>query len=171
VDQDVLALERLDGPGAVRRPPRVGIGERLRSLRRSLGLSLTEVQSRTDGEFKASALGAYERGERALSIERLTRLAAVYNVDASTLVTADATIDLPAMHAGDEAVRTPYDDAFVLAALARFAAYVRARRNEPTLTPLVVRAHDVEHLTVVLGLTQGRLNDLLGQLGLCTRAP
>ena len=41
------------------------VGERLRAIRRQKGLSLHDVEARSDQEFKASVLGAYERGERA----------------------------------------------------------------------------------------------------------
>lgn len=56
------------------------VGERLRSLRRQRGLSLLAVEESSGREFKASVLGAYERGERVISILRLQRLAAFYRV-------------------------------------------------------------------------------------------
>ena len=45
-----------------------------------------ELESFTGGEFKASVVGAYERGERALSVQRLVRLAEVYAVPAADLL-------------------------------------------------------------------------------------
>ncbi len=51
------------------------VGERLRSIRQQRGMSLQDVHRATDGEFKAAVLGAYERGERSLSLPRLRRLA------------------------------------------------------------------------------------------------
>lgn len=56
------------------------VGERLRSIRRQRGFSLQEVQKLSGGEFKAAVLGAYERGERSLSVPRLHRLAGYYGV-------------------------------------------------------------------------------------------
>ena len=56
------------------------VGERIRSIRRQKRLSLQEVEARSDSEFKASVLGAYERGERAISVPRLHRLATFYSV-------------------------------------------------------------------------------------------
>ncbi|MGA1244522.1 MAG: helix-turn-helix domain-containing protein, partial [Ilumatobacteraceae bacterium] len=43
------------------------VGERLRAIRRQKKLSLHEVDEVSKGEFKASVVGAYERGERAIS--------------------------------------------------------------------------------------------------------
>ena len=62
------------------------LGLRLRSARRQRGWSLGELESYTGGEFKASVVGAYERGERALSVQRLVRLAEIYAVPASDLL-------------------------------------------------------------------------------------
>lgn len=56
------------------------VGERLRSLRRQRGLSLLAVEETSKREFKASVLGAYERGERVISVLRLQRLAEFYRV-------------------------------------------------------------------------------------------
>ena len=44
------------------------VGERLRVIRRQKKLSLQEVEAQSGQEFKASVLGAYERGERAISV-------------------------------------------------------------------------------------------------------
>ncbi len=62
------------------------IGQRLRSIRKQRGLSLQDVEEISGREFKASVLGAYERGERALSLPRLQRLAAFFNVTAGQLL-------------------------------------------------------------------------------------
>jgi transcriptional regulator with XRE-family HTH domain len=72
------------------------IGDRLRAIRRQQGLSLHDVEARSGQEFKASVLGAYERGERALSVTRLLRLAELYDVPPDQLLprSHDVEIDL-----------------------------------------------------------------------------
>ena len=62
------------------------VGERLRVIRRQKRLSLQEVEATSNDEFKASVLGAYERGERALSLPRLDRLAQFYRVPVDQLL-------------------------------------------------------------------------------------
>jgi transcriptional regulator with XRE-family HTH domain len=62
------------------------VGERLRTIRRQKGLSLQDVEASSGQEFKASVLGAYERGERAISVPRLQRLAAFYSVPVDQLL-------------------------------------------------------------------------------------
>src|SRR5205823_10867773 len=62
------------------------VGERLRAIRRQKGLSLQDVEAASKQEFKASVLGAYERGERAISVPRLQRLARFYTVPVDQLL-------------------------------------------------------------------------------------
>src|SRR5688500_9641715 len=66
------------------------VGERLRLIRKQKGLSLQEVEATSAQEFKASVLGAYERGERAISVPRLQRLAKFYTVPVDQLLPQDA---------------------------------------------------------------------------------
>lgn len=62
------------------------VGDRLRNLRRQRGLSLLAVEAASNREFKASVLGAYERGERIISVLRLQRLAELYRVPVDQLL-------------------------------------------------------------------------------------
>ena len=64
------------------------LGGRLRAARRQRGWSLGEVESFTSGEFKASVVGAYERGERAISVRRFVRLGEIYAIEPSFLLPA-----------------------------------------------------------------------------------
>src|SRR3979490_1544241 len=62
------------------------VGARLRAMRKQMHLSLQAVESTSEQEFKASVLGAYERGERAISVPRLQRLARFYAVPVDQLL-------------------------------------------------------------------------------------
>lgn len=103
----------------------VSLGQRLRAARRQRGWSLGDVESRTEGEFKASVVGAYERGERAISVQRFARLAQSYGVPASELLppiqgTEGLVIDLDALGAegSDDLVE-------------RYLAAIQLLRKEP----------------------------------------
>jgi hypothetical protein len=58
-------------------------------------MSLKVVEARTKGEFKASALGAYERAQRTISVARLHRLARFYGVSVDRLLPPSDQGDLP----------------------------------------------------------------------------
>lgn len=65
------------------------VGLRLRSVRKQMHLSLHAVEKASNEEFKASVLGAYERGERSISVPRLQRLAELYDVPVDQLLPKD----------------------------------------------------------------------------------
>src|SRR5580693_1690214 len=78
------------------------VGDRLRAVRRQKRLSLQAVAAASEQEFKASVLGAYERGERAISVPRLQRLAELYDVPVDQL--------LPERAAGERASTAARED-------------------------------------------------------------
>ena len=157
----------------------VAIGERLRAIRRQKRWSLHDVETHSDQEFKASVLGAYERGERAVSVLRLLRLAELYGVPADQLLPSAGpsidltdrrdiyvggfTIDLIALHEQDgEESRM----------LERFVAAVQRQRQDFNGRMLTIRESDVRLLASILGCSPGELADHLTELGLrAVRAP
>jgi transcriptional regulator with XRE-family HTH domain len=148
------------------------VGERLRAIRRQKGLSLHDVEARSDLEFKASVLGAYERGERAISVPRLLRLAEIYEVPADQLLPRDAeleinltdgeleagfTIDLVRLHALDEPEA---------AVLSRYVATIQLQRQDFNGRLLTIRREDLRVLAAVLGRRPEELGLRLDELGL-----
>jgi transcriptional regulator with XRE-family HTH domain len=77
------------------------VGERLRDIRRQQGLSLQSAEATSGREFKASVLGAYERGERIISVLRLQRLARFYAVPVDQLLPSD-TGPMPSLPRRDD---------------------------------------------------------------------
>ena len=66
------------------------VGQRLRDVRTEKQFSMADVATLTGNEFKPSILGAYERGERVISVPRLVRLAEVYGTRPQFLLTGIA---------------------------------------------------------------------------------
>lgn len=123
----------------------VSLGHRLRAARQSRGWSLGEVESATGGEFKASVVGAYERGERGISVQRLVRLAEIYGVAASDLlpVTADeeTVIDLDALSAaGAETLVDRYLSAIRM--LRREPSGPQVRRSDQAIIGMLLESAD-----------------------------
>lgn len=152
------------------------VGDRLRAIRRQKGMSLHEVEARSGQEFKASVLGAYERGERALSVTRLVRLAELYDVPSDQLMPRDAEVEIDLTEAAGleegftidlvrlQDLREP--DAL---ALARYAARVQVQRQDFNGRFLTVRRDDLRVLAAVLGQSLDELGVRLDQLGLRAR--
>jgi transcriptional regulator with XRE-family HTH domain len=64
----------------------VEVGRRLRGVRRARQFSLDDVERKSGGRWSASAVGAYERGFRNLSLPRLRELARFYDVPMGALL-------------------------------------------------------------------------------------
>jgi transcriptional regulator with XRE-family HTH domain len=150
------------------------VGERLRNIRLQKGLSLHDVEERSVKEFKASVLGAYERGERSISVPRLQRLAIFYGVPvdhllprlaaeptdgagATTPEEAPLCIDLEALEARREPeART----------LGRYLSLIQMQRGDFNGKVLTIRRDDLRVLAAILDQSPGGLVARLTDLGL-----
>ncbi len=152
------------------------VGERLRAIRRQKRLSLQDVESQSEQEFKASVLGAYERGERAISVPRLERLALFYSVPIDQLLPrttnvgvvpgvvdltdqgrAGVTVDLTQV----DGVAGPEGEM-----LARYLAMIQVQRQDFNGRVLTVRRDDLRAVACILGVDFDDAVDRLADLGL-----
>lgn len=65
------------------------IGQELKRIRKQRGLSLAEVESLSQGRWKAVVVGSYERADRAITVGRLSALMALYQAPVSVLFRHD----------------------------------------------------------------------------------
>jgi len=73
-------------PGWMYQQPTVNeINSTLRAIRQSKSLSLSDVETLSEGRIKAVVLGSYERGARTLSVKRALQIAALYQVPISEI--------------------------------------------------------------------------------------
>ncbi len=153
------------------------VGERLRSIRRQKRLSLQDVEATSGQEFKASVLGAYERGERAISVPRLERLAHFYNVPvdqllprATTVGITPGTVDLTEQtgRAGVTLDLTQLDAVSGAEGemLGRYLGMIQVQRQDFNGRVLTVRQDDLRALACILGVDFDRAIDRLTDLGL-----
>ena len=138
----------------------VRVGERLRAIRMQRGMSLQDVHRATDGEFTAAVLGAYERGERSVSLPRLHRLAACYevptnqllpeqdNAPARTTPADGVTIDLTKLDDLDAALASVID---------RFLTQIQVQRQDFNGRVLTIRGSDVAMLSMLLDMSSADL--------------
>ena len=116
-------------------PYNEAVGSRLRSIRKQKGLSLQDVEANSELEFKASVLGAYERGERSLSLPRMQRLASFYGVPVDQLLPRDdrstpsSEHGIPTGGVRIDLNRLEQDDSLILAEISTFHFICRLRRS------------------------------------------
>jgi transcriptional regulator with XRE-family HTH domain len=101
----------------------IEVGQRLRSVRRVRRMSLDDVERESGGRWSASAIGAYERGFRNLSLPRLQELAQFYEVPMGVLLGEGETVD-----AGDRPSKIVLD-LVALAAVSEAEAVLRYVRS------------------------------------------
>ncbi|GMQ94292.1 MAG: hypothetical protein BMS9Abin12_1779 [Acidimicrobiia bacterium] len=142
----------------------VRVGERLRAIRLQRGMSLQDVARTTEGEFKAAVLGAYERGERSLSLPRLKRLAWHYEVPVSQLLPEEDTYIVMPAAVGGVAIdlkRVESLDDETASVVDRFLQRIRVQRQDFNGRVLTIRASDVAMLAMMLDVSDA---DLVGRL-------
>lgn len=159
------------------------VGERLRVVRKQKRMSLQAVESASQHEFKASVLGAYERGERAISVPRLQRLARFYNVPVDQLLPRDLGPEGPKWESDDtidlreesrtEDARVSLDLARLetLAAperelLSRYIGMIQLQRQDFNGQVLTIRGEDLRAIACLFEATPEGMRRRLDQLGL-----
>lgn len=142
------------------------LGDRLRNVRQQQGLSLHDVEEVSGGELKASVVGAYERGERAVSVSRLRALADFYRVPMAQLLPGRSAPRVePSSGAGlrIDLTRLSLEGAPDLAVVERYLGAIQARRGDYNGRVLTVRGADVHALAAVLDTDPVSLReDLVG---------
>lgn len=150
------------------------VGERLRTIRKQNRLSLQEVEAQSNQEFKASVLGAYERGERALSVPRLERLSDFYAVPVEQLLPREVT-DAEAAAALEALVTTRLTiDLTKLAQLqgapfemlTRYLRLIQMQRQDFTGSAITVRSDDSRTIAAMLDVPADQIATRLAALDL-----
>lgn len=149
------------------------VGERLRHIRRQKRLSLQEVETISDHEFKASVLGAYERGERAISVPRLQRLARFYKVPVDQLLPGDDVLveELPLRRDLDGGAKIDLTRLEGLSGaesemLSRYLRMIQVQRQDFNGRVLTIRRDDMRAIACILGVTEDAADRRLDEMGL-----
>lgn len=149
------------------------VGERLRQIRQQKKLSLSEVESATNQEFKASVMGAYERGERMISVPRLERLANFYGVTVDQLLPRDKQRegDTQSQSAAPTKLRIDVAklslrDGKEFKMLERLLRMIQVQRQDFNGKVITVRAHDTRAIAVILDVAVDDVGAKLAELDL-----
>ena len=145
------------------------LGERLRKIRIQKGLSLQEVQQSSDGKWKAAVVGAYERGDRNVTVTKLSELAEFYDVPVSEILPDDGSpqspgngrrkliLDLSGMDRVPEEDRDP---------ISRFTTAIQIQRGDFNGKVLTIREDDLMALALIYQTTADELARRLDDWGL-----
>jgi transcriptional regulator with XRE-family HTH domain len=150
------------------------LGARLRSIRQQQGLSLQGVEEKSEGRWKAVVVGSYERGDRAVTVQRLSELADFYGIPMSELLPGanqfgaareappKLVLDLELLHRGELPESAP---------LARFASTIQAQRGDYNGKVLSIRQEDLLTLAVIYDESPSQLAEKLINWGVLRPKP
>ncbi len=139
------------------------IGRVLRKVRIARGLTLRSAARRSEGRFKPSSIAGYERGERAITVQRFCDLSEVYGVDPARLLDgilsealgeSKVELDLSKLSGLDEPEAT---------SLREFAERVRTVRGAPGADVVALRHADLEVIARAAGRDREELLDILAE--------
>ena len=132
----------------------VALGTAIRYARKQNDLTLRDVEVRSGGRFKPSAVGAYERGERDLSVERLVGLARVIGKPPQELVTDALHRVSPRTH--EEVVidlrQLSQEHGPAAVAVGEWSRMVQIRRRDFLGDVITLRAGDLDVLAGEAGI-------------------
>lgn len=149
------------------------VGDRLRVIRKQKRLSLQEVEASSTEEFKASVLGAYERGERAISVPRLERLAKFYSVPVDQLLPREDISEPESDAAGASAKKLGIDliklnqlSGQPFEMLSRFLKMIQVQRQDFNGKVMTVRGIDTRAIAAMLDVPVDQVGARLDALDL-----
>lgn len=131
------------------------IGRALRRIRLERGMTLRDVAEASGGTFKPTSIAGYERGERAITLERFMMLCQLYGTPAEHVIDeiqrglavrseaeGETAIDLTVL----ESLGSPE-----AALLSGFVRQVSALRGERSTGTIMLRAGDLAVLATAAG--------------------
>jgi transcriptional regulator with XRE-family HTH domain len=152
----------------------LSLGRRLRAIRVQQGLSLHGVEVKSGGRWKGVVIGSYERGSRAVTVQRLADLADFYGVPVAELLpggTTTATVRLEvAPRLILDLVRLQELDDAEAAPLSRYAAALQAQRGDYNGRVMSIRTEDLRTLAILFDDTPGNLAERMISWGVLNAA-
>jgi len=166
-----LSLRRMKNISPFTQPTPESVAVRLRSIRKSRGWTLHDIESKTDGSIKAVVMGSYERGTRAISLARALELANLFAIPISELLsqpTARGNQNLGFKRFDQRRIKkllSESDDEALLK-LNNFLVAIAQRRGDWNGEILSLRSADLDTLTLILELSQSQLSEWLNEKGI-----
>jgi transcriptional regulator with XRE-family HTH domain len=146
------------------------VGEKLRGIRTQKGMSLHDVQEASAGKWKAAVIGAYERGDRNVTVARLADLAGFYGVPIGELLPDETprVVTEPAPPARvainlEQLERLPEGQR---SSLRRFATAIQIQRGDFNGRVLTIRQDDLMALALLYQTSSDEMSQRLAEWGL-----
>lgn len=138
------------------------VGQKLREIRKNRGYSLKDVEAKSKNRFKTATLGAYERGQRNVSISHIWELAQFYDVSPDELMYVEKE---PLARRKQRSLRITTDFTEVDENLLHtYLKFVDIKRKEFDWKVHSLRKDDIFSLAHVLNVTPDVIGEKLDQI-------
>ncbi|MFL6113784.1 MAG: transcriptional regulator [Catenulispora sp.] len=141
------------------------LGVRLRAIRSQQGLSLHGVEQKSQGRWKAVVVGSYERGDRAVTVQRLSELAEFYGVPVHELLPGTGAPASAGPEPGGKLVldlerlkTLPVEQA---GPLLRYVGSIQSQRGDWNGRVMTIRGEDLRTLGVIYEMAPNELVKML----------
>lgn len=139
--------------------------DRLRTIRKSKGWSLQDVERNSNGKWKAVVIGSYERSDRAISLKKAIALMQFYQVPVTELfpelspqtMSRSIALDLNGLSNNTDQGGQVIN---------RFAKSICNRRKDWNGKVLTIRANDLQFLALLLEKSEAKTIDYLVEMEL-----
>jgi len=139
--------------------------DRLRTIRKSKGWSLQDVERNSNGKWKAVVIGSYERSDRAISLKKAIALMQFYQVPVTELfpelspqtISRSIALDLNGLSNNTDQGGQVIN---------RFAKSICNRRKDWNGQVLTIRANDLQFLALLLEKSEAKTLDYLVEMKL-----
>ena len=136
------------------------IAAAIRAIRKQKGMTLKDVEAKSNGLWKSVVIGSYERCDRTLSLKRAIALAEFYQVPLDqllglaknrTMSSQRLILDLRAIQANPEKSR-------LYSGLSTFAKAICERRRDWNGELLSIRSSDIFEISLLQGVEEAFVN-------------
>jgi transcriptional regulator with XRE-family HTH domain len=139
--------------------------DRLRTIRKSKGWSLQDVERNSNGKWKAVVIGSYERSDRAISLKKAIALMQFYQVPVTELfpelspqtISRSIALDLNGLSNNTDQGGQVIN---------KFAKSICNRRKDWNGQVLTIRANDLQFLALLLEKSEAKTLDYLVEMKL-----
>ena len=139
--------------------------DRLRTIRKSKGWSLQDVERNSNGKWKAVVIGSYERSDRAISLKKAIALMQFYQVPVTELfpeLSPQTTSRSIALDLNELSNNTDQGGQVIN----KFAKSICNRRKDWNGQVLTIRANDLQFLALLLEKSEAKTLDYLEEMNL-----
>jgi transcriptional regulator with XRE-family HTH domain len=139
--------------------------DRLRTIRKSKGWSLQDVERNSNGKWKAVVIGSYERSDRAISLKKAIALMQFYQVPVTELfpeLSPQTTSRSIALDLNELSNNTDQGGQVIN----KFAKSICNRRKDWNGQVLTIRANDLQFLALLLEKSEAKTLDYLEEMKL-----